>query len=140
MKRISQDSLKFSARTLKEINIQSSLKKLGGGGIEVRSAGVKLDKAYPYVAENVKIALREYGIDDVSDVSNLVTDEDKGWADKIIIVADNVDVRDFPSDNVIVWPAQDCDQSDLDRIKEIVKEIYEKVKGFMGENMAAKGL
>jgi len=114
---------------------EALMKKLGDGNVEVRGAGVKLDKAYPYVAKNVKIALREYGIGDVSDVSKLVTEEDKKWADKIIIVADNVNPQDFPSDKVVIWPTSDCDQGDLDRIKEIVKGIYWEVKGFL-EKMA----
>ena len=94
--------------------------------IKVKSAGVELD--LPYVAQGVKEVLKEYGIKKVKDKPTFINNKLLKWADKIIVVADNVDTRAFPKEKVEVWKISDCDQDDVEGIKLRVREIDNKVK------------
>ena len=50
------------------------------------------------------------------------------WADKIIIVADNVPKKIFPKNKVEIWPIPDALESDIPGIKERIKKIESLVK------------
>ena len=50
------------------------------------------------------------------------------WADRIIIVADNVDKKIFDRENVFQWKIADISQSDIEGIRERVEKIEKKVK------------
>ena len=98
--------------------------------MEVKSAGVFLDWMFPYVSENVHKILMEKGMK-VEDKSREVNDEDTRWADKIIIVADNVSLDLFPKAKREVWKISDCDQSDEEGIRERTEKIAKKVNGLI---------
>ena len=95
---------------------------------EVKSAGIRLDFTRPYIAENVKKILSEYGVNVIDEKSRKINEFDLRWADSIIIVADNVNSKIFPGDKVIVWKIKDADENDLGSIKKIVKDIESRVK------------
>ena len=107
---------------------EALFKKLAGGSVEVKSAGVRLDLMRLYVAENVKKALRDKGIDLVDGVPRDINDFDIKWADRIVIVADNVDPEIFPKEKTEVWETEDTDQGNLEMIRKIVDKIEIKVK------------
>ena len=52
------------------------------------------------------------------------------WADKIIVVADNVEY-DFGKKEVEVWKIEDCDASEKEKIKMIIEQIENKVKALI---------
>ncbi len=94
---------------------------------KVQSRGVKHD--LPYVAPLVVRILRERGVE-VDNTPRFV-DDDSGvldWADKIIVVADNVSFEQFPKDKIEVWRVRDCDQSDKNCIELRTAEIDKKVR------------
>ena len=94
----------------------------------MRSAGILLDLTRRYVAKNVLEVLKEYGIDSIDEVSREITEQDLIWADKIIIVANNIDKDIFKDKDVEIWKIEDCSENDIDKIREIVKKIDKMVK------------
>ncbi len=68
----------------------------------VKSAGIRLDLDRPYVAPIVKEVLLEYGVNRLDDTPKLIDSLLIRWANKIIIVADNVDSSIFPKEKVEV--------------------------------------
>ncbi|MEK6896123.1 MAG: hypothetical protein AABX12_01545 [Nanoarchaeota archaeon] len=91
---------------------------------EVKSAGINLD--LPYVAPLVKKVLREQGLE-ADNTPRMITPELIDWADKIIIVADNVDAALFPESKVERWAVTDCNQDDEDGIRLRVRDIDKRV-------------
>lgn len=57
-----------------------------------------------------------------------INDELIDWADKIIVVADNVPLETFPREKTEVWKISDCSEYDIDCVSKAVKEIEVKVK------------
>jgi len=107
---------------------EALFKKLAGGSVEVKSAGVRLDLMRPYVAENAKKVLREKGVDGADDTPREINDLDIRWADRIIVVANNVSPEIFPKEKTEVWETEDTDQDNLEMIRKIVDKIEIKVK------------
>ncbi len=108
------------------------LKRMAGERVDVRSRGFTLDESRPYVAENVKIALKENGIDKVDNTPRRLQEDDIKWADKIIVDANDVPLDGFPKNKTEVWPVEDCSQDDLPKIREITGKIKRDVEGFIG--------
>jgi protein-tyrosine-phosphatase len=98
---------------------------------KVKSAGSKLNLVKQYVSPNTRFALKARGIVNVKDGSVQLNSELIGWADKIIVVANDVDTNLFPTKKLEVWPVHDCDQSDLRCIVERVDIIEKKVIAFL---------
>lgn len=94
----------------------------------VKSAGMKLDIGFPYVAPVVKEVLKEYGIKHVEDKPQLINKQLIGWAEKIIVVADDVSPDNFPRDKIEVWSIQDCHQDDEEGIRFRVNDIEKRIK------------
>ncbi len=115
-----------------EALLKKEIKEKGIKGVEVKSAGVALDIANPRVSENVHKILRENGTD-AGDVSRKVSEKDIEWADKIIVVADNVSLEIFPEEKTEKWSISDCDQSDVEGIRERTREIGKRVKKMVKE-------
>ena len=107
---------------------EALFKKLAGGSVEVKSAGLRMDLVRPYVADNAKKALREKGVDSADDTPRKINDFYIKWADKIIVVADNVDPEIFPKEKIEVWKTEDTHQDNLEMIRKIVDKIEIKVK------------
>jgi protein-tyrosine-phosphatase len=98
---------------------------------KTRGAGVKLDLLKPYVSDNTKSALKKKGIIGVSDKSVLLNESLIDWADKIIVVADDVDTKLFPAKKLEVWSVHDCNQSDVECILDRCDIIEKKVLGLL---------
>ena len=96
---------------------------------KAKSAGIHLDVMN--VAENVHRVLREKGIENVDNLPRAVDKKLIKWADKIIIVADNVSAEGFPMGKTETWEISDCDQGDLEGIRERVEKIELKVKDLL---------
>jgi len=95
---------------------------------EIKSAGVRLDILNPYVSENVYTALKEKGYELRDNKSREVDKLLIDWADKVILVADNVSPDSFPKSKLIVLPIRDCDQSELKCIRERVSKVEKELK------------
>ncbi|MBI2629643.1 hypothetical protein HYW76_00930 [Candidatus Pacearchaeota archaeon] len=102
--------------------------KLNNKDIEVKSAGIKMDELRKYVAENVHKIMKEKGYKIKDEVSRVADKNVIDWADKIVIVANDVGVETFPRDKTEVWVTEDADEKDYDTIKKIIEKIEERVK------------
>lgn len=99
---------------------------------EVRSAGAMLDPLNKFAHKNVILALKEKGAPIVDEKSRQLDEGLIDWADKIIIVADNVSREIFPKEkDVEVWKISDTDQSDLEGIRKRVLKVEKKVKALV---------
>ncbi len=105
--------------------------KYAGPMHQAKSAGVILDPLFPYVAASVKNVLRERGISMVVDEPSLVSQDLLFWAEKIIVVADNVDLSAFPPDKTERWSIADCSQDDLSAIELRVRDIDGRVRDLL---------
>lgn len=107
---------------------EALFRKYDLGGNEVKSAGVALDPLYQYVAKKVILALKEKKAKVESEKSRAVNEYLLKWADKIVIVADNVNPGIFKGKDVEKWEISDCNQEDLEGIRKRVEIIEGKVK------------
>jgi len=91
------------------------------------SRGVKNGRQ-EYVAENTIEVMKGKGylIEDIK--SKLLGDKDIEWADKIVIVADNVSSETFPREKTEIWKVEDCSEFNKPKIKERAGLIEENVK------------
>ena len=87
-----------------------------------------LDMLNMYVSPNVIKVLEEKGARVVNEKAQEVNEHLIKWADRIIIVADNVDKKIFDRENVFQWKIADISQSDIEGIRERVEKIEKKVK------------
>ncbi|MBI2631690.1 hypothetical protein HYW75_01680 [Candidatus Pacearchaeota archaeon] len=99
--------------------------------IVVKSAGVRLDPLRDYVASVVINTLKEKGIKMNDDKSKPFNENIIKWADKIIIVADNVSPSLFPAEKTEVWLIPDADESEINKVKTIIDKIEDKIKEFL---------
>ncbi len=107
---------------------EALFRKYAGTQHQVKSAGVELRPLTPYVAPLVKKVLASYGITSVADAPLPVSDSLIAWADRIIVVANDVDASLFPSEVTDVWPVTDCSQEDEPSIVLRVREINDRVR------------
>ena len=101
------------------------------GQHQAKSAGVVLDSLFPYVAESVKRVLGERGVSMVVDAPTLISPSLISWAEKIIVVADNVGLSAFPRDRTERWSVADCDQDDVPAIELRVRDIDGRVRDLL---------
>ena len=99
--------------------------------VEVKSAGVNLDTIRLYVAKIIIDLLNKKGIKMNDEKSRPVDENLIKWADKIVIVADNVDPNLFPKEKREVWKIEDADESEVEKVKIIINKIEGKVKYFL---------
>jgi len=110
------------------------LAHFGGDSFSVKSAGIMIDEPRPYVSETTKKILREKGIYVVDENSILLTQDMVSWADKIIVVADNVPIGFFPNEKLIVWKVSDASERDEPKVRKIIDEIEKLVASFLEGN------
>ena len=84
-------------------------------------------------SDAVKKVLAERGAKVVSDTPRVVTAELMSKFDKIIVVADNVSLEEFPLERTEVWKISDCGEHVLEDIRPVVDKIEEKVKDLVKE-------
>lgn len=102
--------------------------------IQAKSAGISRDVFKHYVAKNVHKILGLKRIKITDDVGQKVNDYLIRWADKIIVVADNVNPTLFPKDKVEVWLVKDCDETEEENVNDTINDIKDRVKEFL-ENL-----
>ena len=110
-----------------------------GDSVKVKSAGVIVDLMHPYVSRNVHAVLREREVSVRDDGAVKLDSFMLKWADKIVIVADNVSPDMFRnkemigSKPVVFWPIADSSENDIGgivkRVDEIDARVVELVKG-----------
>src|SRR3989344_3214043 len=128
----------------------SIFKKLNKGENEARSAGVVLDLLHPYIENIVKKIMKEKEYE-IKGTPRQINNFDLKWADKIIIMADDVSLdllknfirkikasksQDFDGAQKSkqtekisdIWKIEDCDASDEENIWKIIKKIEKRVK------------
>ncbi len=102
--------------------------------VEVRSAGVVQYYTNLFMPRSVVEALVRKGYKIRDEKSKSVDSFLIEWADKIIIVADNVSKDLFPKSKAIVWPVSDTDESDISGIDERIDDIHERINLFVEDN------
>ena len=109
-----------------------------GESVKTKSAGLIADIMHPYVGRNVFLVLKGKGISIRDDGAKRVDDFILKWADKIVIVADNVSPdmfrgKDFIAGKpIIFWDIPDVSENDMNgiirRVNEIEKRVLELIK------------
>ena len=110
-----------------------------GDSVKVRSAGTIVDLMHPYVSRAVHAVLRERDVSLRDDGAVKLDSFMLKWADKIVIVADNVSPDMFQgremigSKPVVFWPIGDASEIDVEgirrRVSDIDVRVLELVKG-----------
>jgi len=111
---------KVAEQIFKQLNKNKSIK--------VKSAGSNPDY-YP-VAENVQKALKELGYKSVNKHPKKISKELANWADKIIVVANNVKIE---NKKVRYWKISDTSQDNFTGIQRRVKDIEKRVKKLINQ-------
>lgn len=95
---------------------------------EIKSAGARIDFMNQYVAGSVinLLAKKDYKIND--EKSHLINKHMIDWADRIIIVADNISPSDFPKDKTEIWKIEDAHENEPEKIEDIIEQIETRVK------------
>jgi protein-tyrosine-phosphatase len=97
--------------------------------VDTDSCGIVIDESRPYVAEITKLLLAQKKAHVKNDISKRVSSYLVSWADKIIIVADNVLMEGvFPKNKTEVWGIKDVSESNPLDVSRIIEEIDKKVK------------
>ena|SRR3989338_5076161 len=99
--------------------------------IVVKSAGLRIDFSNPFVAESVINVLAEKKAKVADEKSSLINENTIEWADKVIVVANNVDPEIFRGKDVDVWKITDIDQSDIEGIRVRINDIESRIKDFV---------
>jgi len=110
-----------------------------GDSVKTKSAGLIGDIMHPYIPRNVMLVLRGKGVSVRDDGAKRIDDFILKWADKIVIVADNVSPdmfrgKDFIAGKpIILWGISDVSENDVNgiirRVNEIEKRVLELIKG-----------
>ncbi len=103
--------------------------------IVAESAGILIDEMHLYVGENVIKIMKEKGYD-VRGIPRRVDVRKINDYDYLIIVADNVDPMFFKNSykgKIIWWKIKDCDEKDLNSIRERVEDIEKRVRELIKE-------
>lgn len=95
--------------------------------ISAESAGTHLDKKRPCVAQNVKRALKRFGVRKVDSKPRKLTKAILKKADLIVIVADNVQLR-VKGKRIENWKISDTSSHDYPGILKRVFRIDKKVR------------
>ena len=98
---------------------------------EAKSAGVRTFFLSPFIVEKAKKVLEQRGAKVESDASLMVNDYLIKWADKIIIVANDIQIKDFPKEKISVWEVEDLDEKEDKQVMLKIDEIESKVKGLL---------
>jgi protein-tyrosine-phosphatase len=98
-----------------------------------KSVGVSLDLLNPFMASSVLTSLKEIGISPKDIESKLLDEFALNWANKIILVANNVNPNIFPKEKTEIWPISNCSEEDYPKIIEIRDEIEKNVKKLISE-------
>ena len=101
------------------------------GRNEIKSAGVQIDLMKQYVSDSVYDVMAERGLKIGDEQARQLDEELIEWADKIVLVANNVNTKIFPKEKLEVWKIPDAPEEDFRRIRQIVNKIEEHVQDFV---------
>lgn len=101
---------------------------------EVKSAGIRSYFLSPYIVEKAKKMLAQRGVSVEDEHSSMVNEYLIKWADKIIVVANDVESNLFPKEKTIVWEVSDVDVKEDKIVSLKIEEIDSKVKDLI-ENL-----
>jgi protein-tyrosine-phosphatase len=90
----------------------------------------------PYIGRNIVRIMREKGISIQDDGARKIDDFMLKWADRIIIVGDNVVpemLREFKGKVIAIWLIRDISENDLPGIERRIDEIEGKVKALVAK-------
>lgn len=100
--------------------------------VDTDSCGILIDESRPYVAEITKLLLAQKKAHVKNDISKRVSSYLVSWADKIIIVADNVLMEGvFPKNKTEVWDIKDVSESNPLDVSKTIDDIDLRVKGLI---------
>ena len=109
-----------------------------GDSVKAKSAGLTIDVMRPYVSRNVQSALKEKGVSIRDDGALKIDSFMLKWADRAIIVADNISPDMFRDKEMLgnkpvdFWGISDCSETDISgickRVDEIEKKVLELIK------------
>jgi protein-tyrosine-phosphatase len=94
---------------------------------EVKSAGIRTYFMSPFIVEKAKKLLEQRGVKVENDNSMMINDYLIKWAEKIVIVANDVDPRLFPKDKTEVWEVNDIEEKEDKILSMKIDEIEKKV-------------
>ena len=114
-------------------------RKYAGNKAESKSAGIMTYTSPFMTKESIKI-LKEKGYEITDEKSRRVNKSLIEWADKIIIVADDVPKKIFPEEKTICWDIRDEEESDFERVRKTIDIIERKVKEFVGNKVLKKDI
>ncbi len=104
-----------------------------GDSVKVKSAGTIIDLMHPYVSRTVHEVLREKGVSLRDDGAVKLDPFMLKWADKIVIVADNVSPDMFRGREMmggkplVFWAIGDASESDIVGVRRRIGEIEVRV-------------
>ena len=102
--------------------------------INVDSCGILIDEDRPYVAEITKLLLAQKKAHVKNEHSKRVSPYLISWADKIIVVADNVLIEGiFPKNKTEVWDIKDVSEHNPIGVSKIIDEIDKKILEFISK-------
>lgn len=100
--------------------------------VDTDSCGILIDESRPYVAEITKLLLAQKKANVKNEISKRVSSYLVSWADKIIIVADNVLMEGvFPKNKTEIWGIKDVSESNPLDVSKTIDEIDLRVKGLI---------
>lgn len=99
--------------------------------VDIRSAGLMMDPIRPFVGKEVVEVLKQRGLE-VDEKSNLITKQSVEWANKIIVVSDNLALNSFPPEKVEIWGVPDAREDDKFSILTSMNEIEKQVQQLAG--------
>lgn len=94
---------------------------------EIKSAGMRSYFLSPYIVEKAKKMLEQRGARVEDESSNMINDYLIKWADKIIVVANDVDFKLFPKSKTEVWEVEDIAEKEDKIVSLKIDEIEQKV-------------
>jgi protein-tyrosine-phosphatase len=98
---------------------------------EAKSAGIRTYFLSPFIVEKAKKLLEQRGVKVESDASMMINDYLVKWADRIVVVANDVDRRLFPKNKVIVWEVEDIENNEDKIVSFKIDEIEAKVRNLI---------
>jgi protein-tyrosine-phosphatase len=109
-----------------------------GDSVKVRSAGIVVDVMHPYVSRSVMKVMHDKDISIRDDGAKKIDEFVLKWADKLIIVADNISPDMFrgkefvKGKQVVFWGIPDVVESDapgiLTRVNHMEKLVLDLIK------------
>ncbi len=98
-----------------------------GERAQAKSGGILLDFAHPYMSRTVVRVLKDKGIPVMDNGAKKADDFLLKWADRVIIVADNVAPEYFKGKQISIWAIDDCPEDDSYGVSKRADQIEQKV-------------